>query len=408
MADHPFTGTLSVTGNVGIGVEPLSTATLYIRSSTSKTQIRVENSECGSSEIKNQILVENSTGALLKISLDDGEVAIETEKKIDLEKPPRLSLSLKTNGSTHLSINDAGNVGIGTTSFPQQLSITGGIGFANQNAVDKKLYSPVDGVLEWMTHDWAGQHGFAVSHQGDQRVFLNTNGNSHFNGGNVGIGTNTPTHKFHVVAYDAVGLLESSGNQAFLRLSTNEGFDNRVEITNRPGGRFTVWTAGAGDGFNITKDGNVGIGTLTPSEKLDVAGNLRIGNSLYVTNLPYADRRNVQWDDRTKQFCYDNSSQRNKENITPLADEFTKLLAVEPKTYTRPDFPDTWEIGYIAEEFHDLGLDKLVYYNEDGSPGGINYPKIGLYLLEILKKHEQKFQEYEEKIDRLEQQLSSS
>jgi Chaperone of endosialidase len=512
MADHPFTGTLSVTDKIGIGTEsPI--AKLHIFSSTAAPS---------------QAFLE-SGGALLKLGVDASGATLGTDNAFPL--------SFLTNGSSQMAIDPAGNVGmsgaltvqktlivngsaivgtdttpanltvkgtaiatafqgqsasfqnnltvngkvgIGTTSFPQQLNITGGIGFANQNAVDKKLYSPADGVLEWMTHELAGQHGFAVSHQGDRRVFLNTNGNSHFNGGNVGIGTNTPTHKFHVVAndavgllessgnqaylrlstnegfdnrveitnrpggrftvwtagagdgfnitkdgsvgigtntpthkfhvvaYDAVGLLESSGNQAYLRLSTNEGFDNRVEITNRPGGRFTVWTAGAGDGFNITKDGNVGIGTLTPSEKLDVAGNLRIGNSLYVTNLPYADRRNVQWDDRTKQFCYDNSSQRSKENITPLADEFTKLLAVEPKTYTRPDFPDTWEIGYIAEEFHDLGLDKLVYYNEDGSPGGINYPKIGLYLLEILKKHEQKFREYEEKIDRLEQQLSSS
>jgi Chaperone of endosialidase len=160
-----------------------------------------------------------------------------------------------------------------------------------------------------------------------------------------------------------------------------------------------------GAGFWFFSDGGAG---SNPIMTIDYTGNLTVGNSLYVNNLPFADRRNVQWDDRTKQFCYDNSSQRSKENITPLADEFTKLLAVEPKTYTRPDFPDTWEIGYIAEEFHDLGLDKLVYYNEDGSPGGINYPKIGLYLLEILKKHEQKFREYEEKIDRLEQQLSSS
>jgi hypothetical protein len=60
------------------------------------------------------------------------------------------------------------------------------------------------------------------------------------NDGNVGIGTSTPNHKFHVLAEDAVGLFESTGTQAFLRLSTKEGLGNRVEITNRPGGRLSL------------------------------------------------------------------------------------------------------------------------------------------------------------------------
>lgn len=94
--------------------------------------------------------------------------------------------------------------------------------------------------------------------------------------GNVGIGTTGPTHKFHVVAPDAVGLFESSGGQAYLRLSTNEGLDNRVEITNRPGGRLSLWTAGGGDVFNILRAGNVGIGTINPGARLDVWGTLAV------------------------------------------------------------------------------------------------------------------------------------
>ena len=96
--------------------------------------------------------------------------------------------------------------------------------------------------------------------------------------GNVGIGTTNPTHKFHVVAQDAVGLFESSGSQAFLRLSTNEGLENRVEITNRPGGRLSLWTRDEGDVFNITKNGKVGIG-VTPKQdadaKLEVNGRIK-------------------------------------------------------------------------------------------------------------------------------------
>ncbi|MBN1478897.1 tail fiber domain-containing protein [candidate division KSB1 bacterium] len=96
--------------------------------------------------------------------------------------------------------------------------------------------------------------------------------------GNVGIGTTNPSHKFHVIANDAVGLFESSGGQAYLRLSTNEGIGNRVEITNRPGGRLSLWTAGAGDAFNILRNGNVGIGITNPTENLTVNGTVRLGS----------------------------------------------------------------------------------------------------------------------------------
>lgn len=111
--------------------------------------------------------------------------------------------------------------------------------------------------------------------------------------GDVGIGTTGPTHRFHVLAADAVGLFESTGGQAYLRLSTNEGLGNRVEITNRPGGRLSLWTAGAGDVFNITRDGKVGIGTTSPGARLSVAGGgatvngVAIGTDVSGIDYPY-------------------------------------------------------------------------------------------------------------------------
>ncbi len=103
-------------------------------------------------------------------------------------------------GASRLFIDrNTGNVGIGTTSSPQQLSLTGGIGFANQNATDKKLYSPKDGLLEWMTFDSeTEERGFAVSHQGELRVLLRSSGNSYIKGGNVGIGTDNPKGGLHI------------------------------------------------------------------------------------------------------------------------------------------------------------------------------------------------------------------
>ncbi len=111
-----------------------------------------------------------------------------------------------------------------------------------------------------------------------------------------------------------------------------------------------------------------------------------------MAKLPFGDRRNVQWDPKTKQLMYDNSSKRYKENIKPLKDNFSALLNAEPKSYTRPGNPRE-EIGYIAENFHELGLTHLVDYDSEGRPDGINYEKICLYLTENAKAQQEQIEQ---------------
>lgn len=96
------------------------------------------------------------------------------------------------------------------------------------------------------------------------------------------------------------------------------------------------------------------------------------------------DRKNVQWDPATGRLYWDNSSRRFKSNITPLVDDFTKILQVQPKTYDRPESKGDWEIGYIAEEIDSLGLHRVVEYT-NGIVDGVNYEKMILYAIEVLK-----------------------
>jgi hypothetical protein len=204
MADNPFIGTLSVTGNVGIGTEPSPNAPLYIRSST----------------INNQILVENSTGALLKISLDGGEGAIGTDSGTTLP------LSLKTNGSTHLSINAAGNVGIGTTpTATEKLSVNGKLQVTNGAIVPSVGNTETSGIM--FPKDPAG----------------------------------------------------GSGDAAWIRYYPRTGEATTLEIgtSNDPD-----------DHIALMASGNVGIGTNNPQAKLEVNGAIRAGNSdLYFTKTDH-------------------------------------------------------------------------------------------------------------------------
>ena len=65
-----------------------------------------------------------------------------------------------------------------------------------------------------------------------------------------------------------------------------------------------------------------------------------------------------------------------------------KLLASRPVKYDRPNSPGHWEYGYIAEEMDSIGLSNLVFYDQKGLPENFNYEKMILYVVEVLKMHE--------------------
>jgi len=165
---------------------------------------------------------------------------------------------------------------------------------------------------------------------------------------------------------------------------------------------------GAGGGYSFVGDGAFDSGLFgkldgelaikaNGTDRILIGGNgvnyisgqtIFTNGNFNVQGLPFGDRRNMQYDDGDGKFYWDNSSRRFKENISPLADNFKLILSAKPKTYTRPNVPDIWEIGYIAEEMDSLGLGKLVEWNRDGEIVGYNYEKMILYVTEVLKIHE--------------------
>jgi len=98
------------------------------------------------------------------------------------------------------------------------------------------------------------------------------------------------------------------------------------------------------------------------------------------------------------------SSRRYKENIENLAIDTSKVFDLTARQFKYKDHPkvihsdeeDPEEeetitvvgsnsFGYIAEEVHEH-IPELVAYNNDGEPDAVNYPLIGILLVEEVKK----------------------
>ncbi len=146
-------------------------------------------------------------------------------------------ISTKGNMTTTL-----GNMGVGTSNPSTKLHVIGGTLFT--------------GGSSSFEHDITGKPNmkFALDGTTTGNRFVVQNQTA---GGNVGIGTATPSSKLHVV-----------GNTLFTGGSSV--FDHN--ITGKSGAEFALDGASAGSRFVVKTGGNVGIGTATPSSKLHVVG----------------------------------------------------------------------------------------------------------------------------------------
>jgi hypothetical protein len=95
-------------------------------------------------------------------------------------------------------------------------------------------------------------------------------------------------------------------------------------------------------------------------------------------------------------FIY-SSSRETKSNIIPLSDDFTKILNAQPVSFTDKTTGEKC-IGYIAEDFNDIGLNNLVVYNE-GKPVGLSYELVSIYNLEIIKEHKNQIESQQRQIE---------
>ena len=230
-----------------------------------------------------------------------------------------------TNGSSTTSNNVAnvsidGELGIGTDSPVQPLHVNGQVLFRTTTADGgKNRFQLIPGG----SSDAANLYlYYGNSGDGTLSVRINAQGDSYFNGGNVGIGVTSPDAKLDVQSSGSWGQYGrgSSGDinventntsvteggwisiAGYMGNTANSGFYHMAGITAKKsttagdgnyGGDLSFWTTSGGANgeansgmyqrMTIDSSGDVGIGTTSPSEKLQIVGNTYIsgvGNQL--------------------------------------------------------------------------------------------------------------------------------
>lgn len=161
---------------------------------------------------------------------------------------------------------------------------------------------------------------------------------------------------------------------------------------------LSFWTTppynGSGDGANANKaiermcidqNGNVGIGISSPSEKLEVNGNIQC------------------------EKVTETSDRRLKKNIVPTQHGLESILSLKPVSYMFKDSNDTTHLGFIAQDVENV-LPELVN-KTDPEKLALNYsgiiPVLTNAVKELNTKHEDELSSVKDKLASVKEELSS-
>jgi len=320
--------------------------------------------------------------------IQQGDIVRTAGTNLLIQSSTGNSIGFLTNGGTtfNMFINSSGNVGIGTTSPSQALSVEDTILIKDTQSSASQL------IFGDAANDFAGR--IFYNHGSDaMQFFVNASERMRItSGGSVGIGTSSPSTWPYPALQIKNGAIasETYGTTSFTWVGANWSNDGVTEkfIVNGRAALLTLVNGGLL--FNFTpSEGTAGSSiTFTQAFRIVNNGNIIIGTGgdagykLYV-NGTYAGTSAFQ----------NVSDGRFKKDITPVENALTKINQLNGISFNwdkekRPDLnlDDNNHLGLIAQDVEKI-LPQVVLTGEDElETKTISYSDIVPVLIEAIKE----------------------
>jgi hypothetical protein len=200
-----------------------------------------------------------------------------------------------------MRIDSTGKLGINTTAPEYRLDVDGNIRSTEEIISDSYIRTNGGNVVrsQYDTDNYSelesnGSGGLmSAKSGGTTKLYLSSYQDSYFTGGKVLIGVASSIHPsadLQIVGatgnYARIAMKDSDGTNQLAFIDEIEGSLNLTSQNGTSNGtiKFIGFNgAASATRMIIDADGNVGVGTTSPTRKLDVDGDIRINNSIYGT-----------------------------------------------------------------------------------------------------------------------------
>ena len=217
------------------------------------------------------------------------------------------------------------------------------------------------------------------------------------NGGSVGIGTNAPTSTLTVgntggtvggeIVLNPTSTQYEGGQLIVKKSLVGSTADWTVDQygSTASDARFRIFNgASETNGFVILENGNIGMGMVTPSVRLQVSGDI-IANSIAGS-----------------------SDLRFKKNIRPVVNALDKVKALrgvyfnwDQQNFPDKNFGEQDELGFIAQEVEKVVPEIVTKDKTKEAYRSVKYDKLVALLVEAIKEQQKQIDSLEQKVNLL-------
>ncbi len=238
---------------VGIGTSDWSNTNSFM------DDFVVENTTSGSGA--GISIIANATNGYSSIAL--GDTADKDAGRIQYNHSTN-HMDFHTNGTgTKLTIDDNGSVGVGVTSPPQKLTVSGNAAIVNSGGIQIVQLARESDKGKIIIND----------DQGVTRVQFKTDDVSYFRGGNVGIGTNSPDALLHLKdnnPYVRFTDAADASHYSHIGSTADSVVIIDADVGDDHAGSAIQFKVDNGNVMTLKDSGSVGIGTTTPNSIFNI------------------------------------------------------------------------------------------------------------------------------------------